>query len=44
MNGCPRCQTGITAIVTHGPQDHRAEPCGCRVSFMQTVDLRGESA
>lgn len=29
---CPRCGVPLEGFDTAGPQDHRADPCGCPVS------------
>ncbi|WP_254766030.1 hypothetical protein [Salinilacihabitans rarus] len=29
---CPHCGDPVQGVVSRGPMDHRATPCGCRVA------------
>ncbi|WP_197075900.1 hypothetical protein [Halostagnicola sp. A56] len=28
---CPRCDTPVTRVTSHGPTEHICSPCGCQV-------------
>ena len=39
---CPVCGAPVRAVVTMGPDEHHAEPCGHRVSGACVDELRSE--
>ncbi|MWG35911.1 hypothetical protein [Halomarina oriensis] len=44
MRHCPSCREPMLAIASRGPGDHRASPCGCRVSGIQTRGVVGHQS